>query len=229
MDVNKVRNTVIFNGMTDGEIEAALKGLKASEKKYEKGEAIFLAGDTTSRMGLVLSGSVTIESNDVWGNRMILSHVEEGGFFAETYGLLGDEIMLVDVIANEDSEILFLTVKNLTSKVSDEGTWVIKAVSNLLSISAQKNLMLSGRSFHTSPKTIRDRVMSYLNSLYIKQKSREIVIPFDRQQLADYLNVERTALSKELGKMKDDGLIDFQKNHFHLMESFELYCFHCFV
>ena len=219
MDVNKVRNTVIFNGMTDGEIEAALKGLKASEKKYEKGEAIFLAGDTTSRMGLVLSGSVTIESNDVWGNRMILSHVEEGGFFAETYGLLGDEIMLVDVIANEDSEILFLTVKNLTSKVSDEGTWVIKAVSNLLSISAQKNLRLSGRSFHTSPKTIRDRVMSYLNSLYIKQKSREIVIPFDRQQLADYLNVERTALSKELGKMRDDGLISFKKNRFTIEET----------
>jgi CRP-like cAMP-binding protein len=219
MDVNKVRDTVIFNGMTDGEIEAALKGLKASEKKYEKGEAIFLAGDITSRMGLVLSGSVTIESNDVWGNRMILSHVEEGGFFAETYGLLGDEIMLVDVIANEDSEILFLTVKNLTSKVSDEGTWVIKAVSNLLSISAQKNLMLSGRSFHTSPKTIRDRVMSYLNSLYIKQKSREIVIPFDRQQLADYLNVERTALSKELGKMRDDGLISFKKNRFTIEET----------
>jgi CRP-like cAMP-binding protein len=219
MDVNKVRNTVIFNGMTDGEIEAALKGLKASEKKYEKGEAIFLAGDTTSRMGLVLSGSVTIESNDVWGNRMILSHVEEGGFLAETYGLLGDEIMLVDVIANEDSKILFLTVKNLTSKVSDEGTWVIKAVSNLLSISAQKNLMLSGRSFHTSPKTIRDRVMSYLNSLYIKQKSREIVIPFDRQQLADYLNVERTALSKELGKMRDDGLISFKKNRFTIEET----------
>ena len=78
--------------------------------------------------------------------------------------------------------------------------------------------MLSGRSFHTSPKTIRDRVMSYLNSLYIKQKSREIVIPFDRQQLADYLNVERTALSKELGKMRDDGLISFKKNRFTIEE-----------
>ena len=95
-------------------------------------------------------------------------------------------------------------------------------MSNLLIISTQKNLTLSGRIFHTAPKTIRGRVMSYLNSISIQQGMTEFDIPFDRQQMADYLNLDRTALSKELRKMKDDGLIDFHKNHFHLKETTEL-------
>ncbi|MBR2807174.1 MAG: winged helix-turn-helix domain-containing protein, partial [Oscillospiraceae bacterium] len=83
-------------------------------------------------------------------------------------------------------------------------------------ISAHKNLALSGRSFHTAPKTIRGRVMSYLNTVSLQRGSREFDIPFDRQQLADYLNLERSALSKELGKMQRDGLITVRKNHFIL-------------
>ena len=92
-------------------------------------------------------------------------------------------------------------------------------MSNLLTISAHKNLHLSGRSFHTSPKSIRGRVMSYLNSVSIQTGKREFDIPFDRQQLADYLNVERTALSKELGKMQKDGYFTVRKNHFLILKA----------
>jgi CRP-like cAMP-binding protein len=91
---------------------------------------------------------------------------------------------------------------------------VLKYIANLLTISAHKNLILSGRSFHIAPKTIRGRVMAYLNSVSLQKNSREFDIPFDRQQLADYLNLERSALSKELGKMQRDGLISCRKNHF---------------
>ncbi len=219
MDANKIKDTVIFQGMSEKEIEDALEGLNAVTKKYRKGSIILHAGSATKSMGLVMEGSVTIENNDVWGNKTILSHVEKNEFFAETYGLLADEPMLVDVVANENCHILFLAIGTLNRSIMNQKSWTAKIVSNLLTISTHKNLMLSGRSFHTAPKTIRDRVMSYLNSMSIQKGTTEFDIPFDRQQMADYLNLERTALSKELRKMKNDGLIDFQKNHFLLKET----------
>ena len=222
MDADKIKKTVIFQGMSEREISDALEGLNAVTKKYKKGTTILHAGSTTKRMGLVLEGSVTIENNDVWGNRTILSHVGNNQLFAETYGLLADEPMLVDVVANENCRILFLTIGSLHRDVLKPESWVTKLMSNLLTISIQKNLLLSGRSFHTAPKTIRGRVMSYLNSISIQKGTTMFEIPFDRQQMADYLNLERTALSKELRKMKDDGLVDFHKNSFHLKESLEL-------
>lgn len=216
MDISRIKNTVIFHGMSEDEIAAALEGLGATSKKYKKGSTILLSGFTTDKMGLVMEGSVIIENNDVWGNKTILSHVEKNQFFAETYALLSDEPMLVDVIANEDSEILFLKIGHLNLANIKKESWASDFIRNLLTISAHKNLTLSGRSFHTSPKTIRGRVMSYLNSIYIRTGKTEFDIPFDRQQMADYLNLERTALSKELGRMKRAGLIEFDRNHFRL-------------
>ena len=217
MKPEEVKNSRLFKDMSDEEITEALKALKARETEYDKEEMILRAGETTDRLGLVLEGSVTVESNDMWGNRTILSHVGPGGFFAETYALLENEPLLVDAVANEDCRILFLKVGSLRELRGDASSWRIKLISNLLGISAQKNLHLSGRSFHTSPKTIRGRVMAYLNSVSLKKGSAEFDIPFDRQQLADYLNVERTALSKELGRMQQDGVIRVKKNHFEIV------------
>ena len=205
MNIDKISDTILFKGMDPEEIAKALTSLASR---------ILSAGKTTSRMGLVLEGSVTIESNDIWGNRNILSHVGPGQFFAETYSLLPDEPLLVDVNANEDCRILLLRTGILHTYSSQ--TWAGKLTSNLLMISSNKNLNLSRRSFHTSPKSIRGRIMSYLNSVSLKQGTNEFDIPFDRQQLADYLNVERTALSKELAKMQADGMIKYRKNHFFI-------------
>ncbi len=208
------KQTILFRGMDDREIESAKISLQTQEKTFEKDALVFLAGSTTDRMGLVLSGSVTIESNDLWGNRTILGHIGKGQFFAETYALLKTEPMLVDVVANEKSRILFLRIDNLQN---ESAPWQQKLLLNLLRISAQKNLHLSGRSFHTAPKSIRGRVMAYLNTVSLQQQKQSFDIPFDRQQFADYLNVERTALSKELGRMQRDGVIRVKKNHFVIL------------
>ena len=214
MDAQQLQKTMLFRGLTDSEIAVALQVLEAHEKRYEKGETILNAGSATERMGLVLDGSVTIESNDAWGNRTIISHVERDQVFAETYALLENEPMLVDVTASEVSRVLFLRSGRIQGLTNSLRPWVLKYIANLLTISAHKNLILSGRSFHIAPKTIRGRVMAYLNSVSLQKNSREFDIPFDRQQLADYLNLERSALSKELGKMQRDGLISCRKNHF---------------
>ena len=171
-------------------------------------------------MGLVLEGTVRIESNDMWGNRTILSHVGEGQVFAETYDMDKDEPMLVDAVANEKCKILMLRIGSPGSCSQDPSPWRLKLTTNILDVFMRKNLMLAGRSFHTSPKSIRGRVMAYLNSVSLQNGSDEFDIPFDRQQLADYLNVERTALSKELGKMQKDGLITAKKRHFILLSPF---------
>lgn len=215
MQLQEVKKTILFKDMTDREFEEALSRLGAHEQTFEKGEMILRAGDTTSEMGIILAGSVTIESNDLWGNRAILNLAEAGDFFAEVYALFGNEPLLIDVCANEDCRILFLKTAGLTGEM--KSSWQIRLTRSLLLIASRKNLVLSGRAFHTSPKSIRGRLMAYLDSMSRKKGSRSFDIPFDRQQLADYLNVERTALSKELGKMKKEGLIDCRKNHFRIL------------
>lgn len=218
MDETMLAKTTLFRGLGKDELSLALQRLYAEEVRYKKEEYILYAGDKTDRLGLVTGGSVTIESNDVWGNRTILSHIGPGQFFAETYAILEREPLLVDAIANENSTVLFLYIRNLKDLAIHGEPWAMKMITNLLMISARKNLILSGRSFHTSPKTIRGKVLAYLNSVALQEGTHRFEIPFDRQQLADYLNVERSALSKELGKMKREGLILVNKNHFELLE-----------
>ena len=203
-------------GLTAKKLSSCLDSLDAQEKKYRKDEMILHAGDKTDKIGMVLSGSVTIESNDVWGNCTVLSHVGKNQYFAETYALLG-EVLLVDVRANEDCRILFCNIRNLLEDNKKSSPWKEKLLKNILIISSQKNLVLSGRSFHTSPKSCRGRLLSYLNAIALRKGSREFDIPFNRQQLADYLNLERTNMSKELSHMKDEGLIEYKKSHFKLL------------
>lgn len=219
MDTQQLQQSMLFRGMTELEITKALQVLEAHEKSFQKGETLLIAGTITERMGLVLEGSVTIESNDAWGNRTIISHVGQGQVFAETYALLENEPMLVDVTASEDCRVLFIRSGRIQSLKNSLEPWTLKYITNLLTISMHKNLILSGRSFHTAPKTIRGRVMAYLNSVSLQKHSREFDIPFDRQQLADYLNLERSALSKELGKMQKDKLIFCKKNHFLIRQT----------
>lgn len=219
MDTRQLQQSMLFRGMTELEITKALQVLEAHEKSFQKGETLLIAGTITERMGLVLEGSVTIESNDAWGNRTIISHVGQSQVFAETYALLENEPMLVDVTASEDCRVLFLRSGRIQSLKNSLEPWALKYITNLLTISMHKNLILSGRSFHTAPKTIRGRVMAYLNSVSLQKHSREFDIPFDRQQLADYLNLERSALSKELGKMQKDKLIFCKKNHFLIRQT----------
>ena len=212
-----MKNSVLFMNMSNHEYVQCFKALKATEKTYKKDALILTASDTTKRFGLVLDGSVTIESNDIWGNRTILSHVAKRQFFAETYALLDDEVFLVDVRANENCRVRFFTIGSLKNLRQINEPWAMKFICNMLEISARKNLTLSGRSFHISPRTIRERILSYLNTISLQKHSTEFDIPFDRQQLADYLNVDRSALSNELSKLQNNGVITFKKNHFILL------------
>ena len=214
--------TFIFQNLTKEEIQDmnTLHFLRTAS--YEKNTLIFQTGDIVHEIGMVLSGSVNIESIDLWGNKSILSHVPEGHAFAETYALC-HEPMMVDAITSEDSEIAFVNTDILLSEQHLGKIWYSKIMNNLLLIFAQKNLVLSNRIFCTSAKTIRERLFTYFSNLSVKNGSKTFQVPFDRQQMADYLNLDRSALSKELGKMRKEGLIDFHKNTFTLKTDSTLY------
>ena len=217
MDAAPVQGTPLFRDMEPASIDRALSALFAQERRYRKQDLILGVGTITDRIGIVLEGSVTIESRDVWGNRTILGSIGPKNAFAESYALLENEPLLVDVRANEDCRVLFLRVGALGRLAKERQPWAIALETNLLMDSARKNLMLSRKSFFTAPKGIRARVMAYLNAQAVQAGSTSFSIPFDRQQLADYLNVDRSALSKELGRMRREGLIVCRKNLFTLL------------
>lgn len=214
MDIQFLCGTPLFSGLTEEDVRQVLPGLGARQRSFEKGEVILRAEEPAPALGLVLSGSVNVENNDVWGGRTILDNIGPGQVFGETYACLPGEPLMVDVTAAEPAEVLFLQPEKLFQ--DDLRGAAPMLIRNLLRVTAQKNLVLSRRMFHTSPKTIRERVLSYLSFQARRQGSRRFAIPFDRQELADYLGVDRSALSNELSKMRRDGLIEFNKNRFEL-------------
>ncbi len=209
--------TALFQGSTAEETEKILSCLGAEEKHYRKEEIICHMGDTVTSLGVVISGSVLIENDDIWGNRSILDRVGPGQIFAETYACVPGEKLMVNVTAAEDAVILFLDVGRIICTCPNSCAYHSKLIRNLLSISAQKNLNLSRRIFNTSSKTIRGRLLSYLSDQAVQRGEQQFDIPFNRRQLADYLGVDRSAMSNELSKMQREGLIRVERNHFELL------------
>lgn len=202
----------LFRGLTPAEWDALAQTGQLRTKTFSRHEIIFHAGSRIHEVGVVLRGSVHIENLDLWGTKTILSSVPAGQVFAETYAFCGDA-MLVDAVAAEDCEVLFV---NAAAFSGGSSAGQDKLLHNLLAVSMRKNLSLSQRIFCTTPKTVRGCLLTYFSAQTAACGRLEFDIPFNRQQLADYLNLDRSALSKELCRMRDEGLLQFEKNHFVL-------------
>ena len=220
MQIN-LANTLLFRGMEPSDINEMLGCLLAKERTYKKGEIIFPEGSPTEQIGVVLTGRVVIELGDVWGNNSVLSSIGPGGVFAEAYACVPGEPLMVNVTAAEDTEALLLNIKRVLEPCSKVCPYHVRLVRNLLALCAGKNLQLSRRVLHTGPKSIRKRLLSFFSECIKRTGSYSFDIPYNRQQLADYLSVERSALSNELSIMQRDGLIRYEKNHFDVMEQIE--------
>ena len=216
MDYNFLSNTLLFRGVDAADIETMLPCLNAKTREFQRGEVIHHAGTQIQSMGFVLSGSISIENDDVWGNKSILDRVQPGQVFGETYSCVPNEPLMVSVVAAQPCRVLFLDTSRVIHVCPRACEFHNALIRNLLSISSQKNLNLSRRIFHTSSKSIRGRLLSYLSFQSILNGSRDFHIPFNRQQLADYLSVDRSAMSNELSKMQRDGLLQVNRNHFIL-------------
>lgn len=208
--------TGLFKGIQPQEIQQILPCLQAQEKDYIKDQAVYRIGDNVSSMGIVLNGCVVIENNDLWGHTSLIDKIEKGQIFGETYAYLPAEPLTVTITAEEKTRILFLKTPVISEVCSNSCSFHNKLIKNLLELLAQKNLNLTKRISHTSPRSIRGKLLSYLSFQAKAKGSRDFMIPFSRQQLADYLNVDRSALSAEISKMQKEHILTSQKNRFIL-------------
>ena len=213
----KLSDAPLFRGLNETEIASLLDCLNAAERSYPKGAILLTEGEVTDRIGLVLSGMAVISCSDIWGNASILGHVPPGSVFAEVYACLPGQPMLVSVSAAEETSVLFLNAGRVLHSCSSACPFHARLIQNLLAICAHKSLRLSQRILHTSPKSIRGRLTSYFSECAREAGSNSFQLPYNRQQLADYLNVDRSALCSELSRMQKDGLIEYRKNQIRLL------------
>ncbi len=208
----------IFKNIEENEVDLLLKCINNYRKTFKKGEIILREGEKTEYMGIVITGSVVVERADLWGNNTVLGVISPGGIFAETYSILNDEPLMINVYANEKSEILFLRTNEIFKTCEKSCNFHDQLILNLIRIASFKNLNLSRKIIHTGPKTIRGKLLSFFSEWVKKENSLSFSIPYNRQQLADYLSVDRSAMSNELSKMQKEGILEFKKNKFKIID-----------
>ena len=211
-----LKKTKLFSGVGDEDISTMLSCLGASLFTYKKGEFVLRQGEHLSNILVLVEGSLHIQRDDYWGNRSILGHIGIGEIFGEAYAAPDSGTLLNDVIAVEDSAVYFFDVKRVISTCSSACRFHTMVVQNLFFAISEKNRTLVQKLDYLSRRTTREKLISYLSEEAKKQNSPRITIPFNRQQLADYLSVDRSAMSSELGRMRDEGLLEFEKNRFRL-------------
>lgn len=206
----------LFVGIADADIPHALACLSARERRYAKGEAVFLAGQRAASVGIVLSGGVHVEKDDYWGNRTILAHVEPGGLFAEAFVCAGVEKLPVSVTAAEKTGVMLVDYNKIVGGGGLGCAFHSHLVQNMLRVLAQKNVYLTQKMEAITQRTTREKLLAYLSAQARQAGSSRFTIPFNRQELADYLSVERSAMSAQLSQMQRDGLLRYDKNQFEL-------------
>ncbi len=211
-----IRSSQLFSGISETELTAMLACLGAKKEEFPKEAFLLRAGDTLESIGLVLSGRILIIQEDIWGNRNILSQAGSGQTFGTAYACAPGAVLNVNVIAETPVTVLFLNVKRILNVCSSACAHHNRVIRNLLGDLAEKNLRFSEKVTHIGQRTTQAKLMSYFSSEAQRLGTHEFDIHFSRQQLADYLAVERSGLSLALGKMRDQGLLTFHKNHFTL-------------
>ena len=212
-----LKRTKLFSGVGAEDIASLLSCLGARKKEYKKGEYILREGEHISDIFILVEGKIHIQKDDYWGNRSILSVISVGEMFGEGYAAPESGALLNDVVAVEDSSVIFFDVKRILTTCSSACRFHNMIVQNMFFAISDKNRKLVQKLGHMSGRTTRAKLISYLSEEAKRQGSSAFIVPFNRQQLADYLCVDRSAMSNELCKMRDEGMIKFEKSRFELL------------
>ncbi len=211
-----ISTSALFREIDSCDIPNMLQCLSSVRKTFKKGSFIFNAGDQGVPLTMLLEGEVHIITEDYWGNQTILAEIRPGQIFAETYSLAPEVPLSVSAYALTDCTVLMMNTANILRACPQSCAFHQTLIHNLVEILASKNLMLTGKLEHMSQRNTRNKLLSYLSVQSLQNGSSTFEIPFNRQQLADYLAVDRSAMSSELSKLKKEGLLDFSKNSFTL-------------
>lgn len=207
----------LFAGIETSELSALLDCLEAKTVRAEKNGVILLEGDSAQYIGVVLTGGVQVVREDYYGNRSILARLAPGELFAESFACAGVPAMPVSVITTADSAVLLLDCRRITAPCSRVCAFHSRLIFNLLQVVARKNLAFHQRLEITSRRTTREKLMAYLLAQAKQAGADHFTIPYDRQELADYLGVDRSGLSAELSKLRREGVLRCRKNEFTLL------------
>ncbi|QIB69737.1 Crp/Fnr family transcriptional regulator [Aminipila butyrica] len=215
--LNILKHNPLFANMTEEELPIMLDCLMVKVRDFSKNEIILMAGDRIDRVGIVVEGSVHIVKEDIMGNRTIIAHIATGQIFGEAFSCASTEKLPVTVMASVNCTIMFIDYNRIINTCSNACLFHHRLLENMLGILARKNIMLNNKIEHMSKRSTRDKVLSYLFEQTQQQERRSFKIPFNRQELADYLCVDRSALSNELSKLREEGILEFNKNEFNLL------------
>ena len=212
-----LKRTQMFAGVSDDEIAAMLSCLGARINTYKKGEYVLRQGEHISDITVLAEGKLHIQKDDYWGKRSILGQIAVGEMFGEAYVAPDSGSLLNDVVAVEDSAVIFFDVKRILTACSSACRFHTIVVQNLFFAISEKNRKLVQKLGHMSKRSTREKLISYLSEQAKEHNSSSFAIPYNRQQLADFLSLDRSAMSNELCKMRDEGLLEFDKNSFKLL------------
>ena len=206
----------LFNDVSDQNLSAMLSCLNAKVSFYKKKETVIAEGSPARYIGIALSGTLQLERTDYYGNRSLLTTIEPSEIFGESFACANAPQMPVNVTASEDCAVMLIDCKRIISSCTNACEFHNQMIFNLLKIVATKNIKLNQKAEIISKRTTREKLMSYLMIHAKKNASNSFTIPFDRQQLADYLEIDRSGLSAEISKLRDEGVIESKKNWFKI-------------
>lgn len=215
--IEVLQSCALFEGIDGRDLQAMLGCLGGRVQDFERGEAILAADSRAECVGVVLSGAAQVVLDDFYGNRTIQNRVEPGEMFGEAFACAGVERLPVTVEGVRSGRVMLIRLRRITETCSNACAFHSRMVMNLLKAMAARNLQLNRRIEITSRRTTREKLMAYLMGQAQRARSSSFTIPFDRQALADYLCVERSALSAEIGRLRREGVLESEKSHFTLL------------
>ena len=212
-----LRECPLFDRIGDESLKEMLGCLNAKERSYKKGDAVFAEGDKAKYLGIVLEGSVQLVRVDYYGNRSILANIEPPQLFGEAFACAGMKSLPVDAVAAADTKILLLDAQRIARPCGNACPCHGQTILNLLHIVAKKNLVLHQKIEITSKRSTREKLMTYLLLQAKNAKSHTFTVPYDRQELADYLEVDRSGLSAEISKLRNEKVLECRRSTFTLL------------
>lgn len=212
-----LKDLALFRDIAPTEIETMLRCLNSRVRTFEKDEFVFLAGESAPKVGIVLAGLAQVIKENIHGDRLTMRTLGAGEMFGETYASLGVRVIPVSVIALEETRVIEFELKSLVLTCESACAFHRKLILNLMRIIAQKNAVLSEQMYYLSHKTIRGRLEAYLLDCADKSGSLTVNLPFNRREMAEFLCMDRTAMQREMAKMKEEGILDYYKNTFKIL------------
>ena len=209
-------NCPLFKGISVEQIEKILQCASAKRKIFKKGSYIFSEGDAAALVGILVSGEVDIVKEDVMGNRALIGRVGLGETFSEHYAYTEDRTLKINALAMTDCKVVLLDYNRIITPCESTCDSHTQLLINSVKILAERVVKVIQKMDYLSKRSLREKILEYLSYVSLSKNNNKFTIPFSRQALADYLYVDRSALSRELSKLKEEGIIDYNKNVFTL-------------